>query len=50
MTRNLSHNPLALQMAELMVKLHTPVQEPANPPQPDVATLQHDVAAEAGVH
>ena len=48
-TRNLSHNPLALQMAEHMSKLHTPVQEPATPPQPDVATLQSDLAAAAGM-
>ena len=47
---DLSYNPLAHQMAELMAKLHTPEQEPATKPQPDVATLQSDIAAAAGLH
>ena len=46
---NLPYNPVVLQIADIMVQLYTSAQEQASPPQPDVATLQSDLAAEAGM-
>ena len=47
---DLSYNPLAHQMAELMAKSSTPEQEQATQLKPDVATMQNDIAAAAGLH